>query len=303
MKTRINISVIICTKNRCGKLKHCIGSLLRNSDFSFEIVIIDQSDTPFHITQNKKLASLHNIRYFTLRKKAGLSTARNLGIIKARARICAFTDDDCIVSKNWLTTGLESFNQSKQTSAIFGNVFSFSPKNHENQKCPGTIERKKQITFSMENLFQHGVVGHGNNMMIDKRVFETTGFFKNWLGQGTVLHSAEESELIFRILNSGKTCIFDPKLSVWHNRWMSRDSHLLHDAQYDAGNAAYLSYYALKGSRTAKKMFFYLVSQNVLRRISFQTIANRTHFKVLSVEIFNVLKGTIFGVVQATLNN
>jgi len=98
------ISVIIVTYNRKSLLQECLSSLL-SQDYgkTFEIIVVDNfsSDgTPRFINEEfsgkAKLIANH--------AKLRLADCKNLGIRLATGDAIAFTDDDCIVSKNWLNS-------------------------------------------------------------------------------------------------------------------------------------------------------------------------------------------------------
>lgn len=97
----MDISVVIPTFNRSGQLRRCIDSLLKQ-DFKgkYEIIVIDDGSND----GTSKVEDIDKkIQYFYQHNK-GPGAARNLGISKARGKIIAFTDDDCVLPKSWLSS-------------------------------------------------------------------------------------------------------------------------------------------------------------------------------------------------------
>jgi len=96
------ISVIIATYNRKFLLKECLNSLL-NQDYrkEFEIIIVDNfsSDGTPDFIKNEFSGKA---KLITNQARLKLTDCKNQGIRLAAGDIIAFTDDDCIVSKDWL---------------------------------------------------------------------------------------------------------------------------------------------------------------------------------------------------------
>ncbi len=98
------ISVIIVTYNRKFLLRECLSSLL-NQDYGneFEIIIVDNfsSDgTPGFIKDEFG----EKAKLITNQARLKLADCKNQGIRSATGDIIAFTDDDCFVSKGWLSS-------------------------------------------------------------------------------------------------------------------------------------------------------------------------------------------------------
>jgi glycosyltransferase involved in cell wall biosynthesis len=94
-------SVIVCTYNRLTYLKKCVDSLLSLQYPLYEIVIVNDGSTD-GTKQFLELLTDERVRVIHHDSNRGLSHARNTGIKYARYDILAFTDDDCIVSPDWL---------------------------------------------------------------------------------------------------------------------------------------------------------------------------------------------------------
>jgi len=67
------------------------------------------------------------LRYFKVKSKyKGPAPARNVGIENARGEIIGFTDDDCIVSPNWIENAIPFFND-KTISGVQGSTLLSQP--------------------------------------------------------------------------------------------------------------------------------------------------------------------------------
>ncbi|MDF2431772.1 MAG: hypothetical protein JWP44_1403 [Mucilaginibacter sp.] len=104
----IKISVIIPTYNRPILLLKCLKALIAQNFRKTEYEIIIVSDGPD--CQTKKIMNEWqirkrvNLRFFSLPAKKGPAAARNYGWLNARGSLVAFTDDDCVPDKNWLSS-------------------------------------------------------------------------------------------------------------------------------------------------------------------------------------------------------
>ena len=108
------ISVIIATYNRSAILNEALKSVFsqkRIQDTEYEVIVVDNNSVDQ--TKNTVLAmmkdhSAGNLHYW-FQPVQGKSAALNLGIEKAKGKIIAFTDDDVLVDKNWLSSIRDCF--------------------------------------------------------------------------------------------------------------------------------------------------------------------------------------------------
>src|SRR4051794_3828070 len=100
LRTAPLISVVLPTRDRRQLLARAVGSVVRQSYQSWELLIVDDGsvdDTPAHLTQ---LAD-GRVRSFSGRG-AGVCAARNVALSQARGDLVAYLDDDNIMHPNWL---------------------------------------------------------------------------------------------------------------------------------------------------------------------------------------------------------
>jgi len=95
------ISVVVPTRNRANLLKRCLKSL-KNQDYrNFEVIVIDDGSKDGTKKIAKQFEKELDLKY-VFQENKGSAASRNLGIKKAKGRIVAFIDDDCLASKKWL---------------------------------------------------------------------------------------------------------------------------------------------------------------------------------------------------------
>lgn len=102
----IKISVVIPTFRRPQLLTKCLQALCLQSfdTTAYEVIVV--SDGPDEVTQ-KEVANFVltgiSIRFLHLPQKKGPAAARNMGWQNANGILIAFTDDDTLPDKDWLT--------------------------------------------------------------------------------------------------------------------------------------------------------------------------------------------------------
>lgn len=100
----IHFTVIIPTYNRIEKLAQCLLALSEQDypNHLLDVIVVDDGgSTDLENTIEKNRAALT----VTLLKQnnSGPAAARNLGAAQAKGDILAFTDDDCLPARDWLT--------------------------------------------------------------------------------------------------------------------------------------------------------------------------------------------------------
>lgn len=93
----MNISLIICTRNRFSVLVENLKHNLEEFSSTDEIIIVDSSSDDYSVKLKSELKT-KNIHYY--RTNAGLPLQRNFGISHASGDIVLFLDDDIRLYKN-----------------------------------------------------------------------------------------------------------------------------------------------------------------------------------------------------------
>ena len=131
-----------------------------------ELLVVDQSD-------NEKTAvlaeSLNDSRaLFHKMKGTGLSRARNFAIDLSRGAIIAFTDDDCVVEKDWIEKIVQEFSNRPGISALYGRVLPYG-KAMDGMFCHAVSSSEEELIA--DKLMLPYSMGHGNNMSFRKDIF------------------------------------------------------------------------------------------------------------------------------------
>lgn len=107
--TKPLFSVIIPTCNRYKLLVSTLRAVVSQKDIlgnKFEIIIVDNGSTDKTeetVTYFARLQKKTEIIYVKLKKNYGADFARNAGVLQSQGSLLAFTDDDCLTPKDWLS--------------------------------------------------------------------------------------------------------------------------------------------------------------------------------------------------------
>lgn len=232
------ISAVICTFNRCTYLGTAIGSLAQQTldRTQYEVVIVDNNSTDAtrEVVDNaiKQYPDM-SIRYVE-ETTQGLSAARNRGALEAAGDYIAYLDDDARAAPCWLSALLTNF-QKLQAACIGGRVYldwegdipNWFPRQflslytHLDQG-PDLLLLNEQTT----NRYLQGA-----NIAFRRHLICDDGFaFPTNIGRKKHdLMSGEETEIVDRLLESGRPVYYLPEALVWHVVLPSRRSrrHLL----------------------------------------------------------------------------
>jgi GT2 family glycosyltransferase len=204
--TGTTIDVIVCTFNRARSLTTLLHALAGQTvpPDSFRILVVDDGsadETP-DLCRNMQ-RTMPNLHYERLPRNTGLSNARNTGVLKSKAPLIAFTDDDCIPRPDWLERMIAALATSPVVAgAVETPTDDFWKLCHNiAQFHPFLAGRKaRRVRFIA-----------GANMGFRRDVLETVGGFE------ADRNIAEDMELVLRAGRAGFHPWFTPEPVVLHN--------------------------------------------------------------------------------------
>jgi glycosyltransferase involved in cell wall biosynthesis len=214
----LNISVVICTRNRSVHLKKCLDSLLKQICLPDEIIVVDNA--PLDEETKNVIDGFDQVIYYR-EPRPGLDIARNTGARIAKHPVIAYTDDDVVVDPLWSFRIWQSF-QDNNVAALTGLVIAASLETESQQIFEehwGFNKGYKDIYFGHEFLQRSApgvwVIGAGANMAFRKKLMEEVGYFDERLDVGAAGCSGD-SEMWYRILAAGFTIQYNPRAVVYH---------------------------------------------------------------------------------------
>jgi glucosyl-dolichyl phosphate glucuronosyltransferase len=220
----MNITVVICTYNRCRDLPHALRSVAASivpAATNWEVIVVDNnsSDETREVVQSFCRANPPGRFRYAFEPRQGLSQARNAGIREARGDVIAFTDDDVTVEPTWLEN-LTANLHSTQWAGAGGRVH--PPKDFTPPQWL-TLDGPMDVTGPLAWFDRGNQAGelrrapYGANMAFQRRVFEKYGGFRTDLGRcGDNLMSNEETEFALRLTSGGERLRYEPSALVYH---------------------------------------------------------------------------------------
>ena len=242
-----NLSVLLCTRNRGDRIKKAIDSILENSYENFDIIIVDQSSDDKTKTVLEKYSD-PRIRYIRSHT-VGLSRSRNIAISESLSEIVAFTDDDCIVDREWLASIMKEYESDSSIMGVYGRVLPYG-KGEPWMVCHCIIDSMERRTVDSP-IIPYTVLGHGNNMSFKKDVFRKVGLYIESLGAGTWMRGGEDTDLIYRALKKRMRFVYSPEPLVYHDNWMSKEKAAELELGYILSAAAVFNKFVLRMDKTA----------------------------------------------------
>ena len=118
------LTVVVCTRNRCRVLDVCLSALLAHArGDAFDVLVVDNGSTDgtSEVVARWERRAPCVVRQ-VVEPRTGLSHARNAGLAASTTAVVAFIDDDARVAANWSAALLDVYRQMPD-GVPFGSVF------------------------------------------------------------------------------------------------------------------------------------------------------------------------------------
>ncbi|TSD95448.1 glycosyltransferase [Gordonia rubripertincta] len=221
------ISVVVCTRDRPNHLARLLESVGALDYPDFEVVVVDNNPASGLTPPVVDACPSAQVRLVSAVGK-GLSIARNVGLRAAKFDLVAFTDDDVVLDRNWLSHLIVGFDRDQEVACVCGLVPSaevMTPSQAYFDSRVGWAERWAPALYGMtrhtgdDELFPLRVseFGTGANFAVRRDVVVGLGGFDEALGAGSAAGSGEDMDIFVRILLSGRLVAREPAALVWHS--------------------------------------------------------------------------------------
>jgi len=201
------VSIVIATHVKSEKDKQDLSNLILSIEKQTmqpnEVIIIDDCSPIIFTFPN-------NLKVERLPKNTGPAKARNIGkkiALEIGSDIIAFTDTDCILSENWISTIRQSFSEDKDFQILSGDTPAFDQGwfgTYHN--INGTLNGRQ---FKNSEKLLYGTTA---NLAVTKEVAELIDFNENF-----PIAAAEDIEFCFKANKQGFAIKYLPTMTVFHN--------------------------------------------------------------------------------------
>ncbi len=200
------VSIIVPCYNGMRTLQGCLQSLCSLSPDSpaHEIIIVDNGSNDGSL---EALAAHSQVQLVKEHQVRGPSAARNRGVAIAKGRILAFTDIDCVVSREWLIKSVPLF-KNPEIVGVGGAIEGVKPKNRIQQwmNSRKILDQERALANPFMPYLQTA------NALFRREVFNRSGGFDQ------SLYCGEDCDLSWRIQrDSGGRLEYVADAVVYHD--------------------------------------------------------------------------------------
>lgn len=217
----IDITVVVCTYNRCDLLPEALESVLAQEagGVRYEVVVVDNNSTDRTREVVESLAARHPRLRYVFEQRQGLSHARNAGIARAGGELIAFTDDDVRAAPDWVANIRRAFDSHPEVDFVGGKVLPRWEREPPAWLSSDIWSAPLALVDAGDEPF-YSNAGRafffpGANFAFRREVFERVGLFapdfqrvKNNIG------SVEDSEFLLRVWRAGMQGLYAPDVVV-----------------------------------------------------------------------------------------
>lgn len=253
------LSVLICTRNRAKSLAATLARFFAQrfaGHYDYELLVVDNgsTDETSQVVELYRAQHPARVRYLS-EPQPGLSYARNTAVKAAQGEILVFTDDDVLVTEDWLEEIHREFTADPQLFVLSGRVLLARDDLQPVAMFP--LNERYVPTFPSS-----GGIGMGANMSFRRELFEQVGLFDVRLGAGTFFAGGEDIEMFYRALKVGHRMVYAPNVLVYHDHDRATVEQACRlEYGYGKGYAAYILKHALEGDPYAQRMTYWLMRE------------------------------------------
>lgn len=206
---RHEISVVIPTIGR-SILRRCLQSITEGNELPGRLVVVDQSSNGEIAEWLGPLMSSGVDTRYVASRQTGRASGVNRGLEQVKSPFVAITDDDCLVSKDWLQRMFVHLKQRPET-VMTGRVEAGG-----DRQVPFVVTSAAPEVYRRPRLRFDAL--SGGNMGVSRSVLERVGL----LDEDPILRCSEDGEWAYRALRAGVPIEYAPDVVVYHYGW--RDS-------------------------------------------------------------------------------
>lgn len=253
----MKISLIMATVGRTAEISNLLISLNGQKHRDFELIIVDQNKDDRLVSVLKNFQDKFSIIH--LRSELGLSRARNVGLSQISGDLVAFPDDDCEYLPETLYEVHDHFTKNAShdvLTCMSVDKITGLPSNSKWRKTPTEITVGKVF----ETAISYTIFYKSNPVTKEIR-------FNLLLGLGAPYGSAEETDFLLKLLESGCKAYYRPDIHVYHPHKTLLIDENLHKRSYSYGLGLGALFHIHASGAKVVYLFLPFVEQLLLRPI------------------------------------
>jgi GT2 family glycosyltransferase/2-polyprenyl-3-methyl-5-hydroxy-6-metoxy-1,4-benzoquinol methylase len=214
------VSIIILTFNKAAYTYQCLESLVKYSDISYEVILVDNGSTD---NTQTLLRQIDNIEQITNEKNLGFIQGCNEGSRRANGKYLLFLNNDTIVTENWLSLLVTTAESNRDCGAVGCKLVWLN----------GQLQEAGSMIFKDGSALGYG---RGDNPLKPEYnylreidfcsgacLLVRTDIFKRLEGfdERYIPAYYEDADLCIGIQNLGYKIIYQPQVTIFHHEFTS----------------------------------------------------------------------------------
>jgi GT2 family glycosyltransferase len=264
MSLPIRVTVVIATHDRTQSLLRCLRSIARSDHPAFDVVVVDSApsndDTARALVGPRPWPfALHYVQC----ELPGLARAHNAALPYVTGEVVAFTDDDVIVDRHWVSSLAGAFDD-PSVDCVTGLILPAELDTVAQlriEQAGGFARGFERRVLNLGNPpedplfpFTAGRLGSGANMAFRAAWLQQVGGFDPATGAGTIARGGDDLLAFLRVLLEDRTLVYEPAAVVRH-RHHRDEAQLRRQAYgYGVGLGSYLTAAAWSDPSVLKTM-------------------------------------------------
>lgn len=208
-----SVTVAVCTRNRGDRIVETVASVLDSDLDTFELLVVDQSAGDETEIALRPFDSDSRFRYLRS-SSVGIGMSRHLAVEMASGEYVAFTDDDCTVPPDWLSTVVRSLDEHPDVGMLFCTV---RPAPFDPNLGFVPIYERAGVHLVRTAFGKCRARGIGAGMAVRRNAAIAVGSFDQALGSRFPGVVGEEGDLALRLILAGYPVLETDRTHVIHD--------------------------------------------------------------------------------------
>ncbi len=253
------LSIIVATRDRADSLTRLLDSISvacgKIDAGNVELIVADNgsADHTREVVASFKRDS--GLEVGTVREDApGKARALNRALEVARGEICAFVDDDIIVTESWIETVLAVFSNQPEIDVAGGRVEPFD--REAASDALRTADHRFRVT--LETFTPRNIPIIGCNVAYRRALLKKKGGFDPDIGPGSYIGSGDDLDMLYRALQSNAVVEYRPDITVLHDHGRMTEAQIAKvRKRYVRGRGAFYHKYGSNNHKQVRRWAYW----------------------------------------------